>query len=353
MPLRLITTHPSSDPADLPPIRHGRCIESGPRIGSLCSGIGGLDIGVRDVLGGTVAWQAEPDSAAARVLAQRWPSTPNVGDITTVDWAAVPRVDVLTAGYPCQPVSAIGRRKGAADARYLWPYIAEAVRVLEPECVVLENVRGHVSLGCDRVVGDLAGLGYDTRWMCLRASDIGAPHRRDRLFILAVPTTGRSSAGAAAADTDREPGQRAGDVDDLAGAPAQPDLEGENTAAVDPGAADVDRWGPFAVAIHRWEQRLGRPAPEPSELTARGRRRLSAAFVEWLMGLPPGYVTDMPGLLRDRQLRLLGNCVVPQQAAAAIRHLLQATPPTALEARAERADADDRQDDGSGLGVAA
>lgn len=89
------------------------------RIGSLCSGYGGLDIAVRSALEGPaeVAWHADPDPGAAAVLAHHWPDAPNLGDITTVDWATVPPVDVLTAGFPCQDVSVAGRERGWTTRR--------------------------------------------------------------------------------------------------------------------------------------------------------------------------------------------------------------------------------------------
>jgi len=157
------------------------------RIGSLFSGAGGLDLAVEQVFKGTVIWQCENNPDAAKVLAARFPA-PNLGDITQVDWSQVPAVDVLCGGYPCQPFSAAGRRKGTNDQRNLWPYFAEAIRVLRPRYAVLENVPGHRSLGLDSVLGDLASLRYYTKWCSFRASDIEAAHKRERVFILAADT---------------------------------------------------------------------------------------------------------------------------------------------------------------------
>ena len=159
------------------------------RIGSLCSGYGGLDLGVMEVLGGELAWHVEYDAAPSKVLEHHWPTVPNYGDLTVLDWSTLPPVDVITAGYPCQPFSIAGKRKGADDERHLWPYIKDAIRQLRPRLVVLENVRGHLTLGFGRVVGDLAELGYDTRWICIPASAAGAPHRRERVFIVAYPAS--------------------------------------------------------------------------------------------------------------------------------------------------------------------
>jgi DNA (cytosine-5)-methyltransferase 1 len=161
----------------------------GPRIGSLCTGYGGLDMAVELVLGGHLAWYAETDRHACTILADHWPTVPNHGDIRTVDWARVEPVDVLTAGFPCQDISNAGKRAGIAGKHSgVWSAVADAVRALRPPLVFVENVAALLRRGLDVVEADLAALGYDTSWLCLRASDIGAAHRRDRLFLLASPT---------------------------------------------------------------------------------------------------------------------------------------------------------------------
>lgn len=154
---------------------------------SLCTGYGGLDQAAQAVLGGELAYVSDLDPGACKILAHRYPDVPNLGDLTVIDWASLGRIDVLTAGYPCQPFSHAGRRKGTDDDRHLWPYVREAIRVLRPRVTLLENVAGHRSLGFDRVLGDLAEDGMHVRWTSIRASDVGAPHRRERLFIVVTP----------------------------------------------------------------------------------------------------------------------------------------------------------------------
>jgi DNA (cytosine-5)-methyltransferase 1 len=258
-------------------------VMTGQTIGSLCSGYGGLDIAVAVHHGATVAWHAEVDRHANAVLAHHWPDVPNLGDLTSTDWAAVEPVDILTAGYPCQPFSTAGHRRGTDDPRHLWPHIAAAVRHLRPRRIVLENVAGHLRLGFDSVLADLAALGFDARWGTVRAADAGAPHRRERLFVVA-------DAHSQLLDRTR-PERQAG-----WGEPANGDLR---------------------TVLDRWAAVVGRPAPTGTD----GRSRLNPAFVEWMMGLPQGWVTDMPGIPHGAQLKLLGNGVVPQQAALAL-HLL-------------------------------
>lgn len=155
-------------------------------VGSLFSGIGGWDLGLERA-GMRVVWQCEVDDYCSKVLAKHWPSIPNLGDITKVDWSRVERPDVLAAGWPCQPFSYAGNRAGADDERHLWPYVLDAVRVLRPRYLLGENVAGHLSLGFDRVLADLASIGFDAEWSFVSACSMGAPHMRQRLFLLAYP----------------------------------------------------------------------------------------------------------------------------------------------------------------------
>lgn len=551
------------------------------KIGSLFSGAGGLDMAVERALGARTVWHCELDPSASKVLAHRWPGVPNLGDITAVDWSTVEPVDILAGGFPCQDVSAAGRRAGIAEGTRsgLWAIYAEAINQLRPRLVVIENVRGLLSATAHRamesaaptlgntgtqpvlralgaVLGDLADIGYDAQWTTIAASAVGAPHRRERVFIVAHPAgkpwridngtqlragwgaqrpgpaTGTGSdadpardgrhegrpesariggrpdvavgghgsaadAHNAAADGERareEPRERGSDAADTAsqrgaditrrgdtagqhvlavagasdrdrprrttsgvselggttpelatltigcvcwehltthsghccwrdepsdgwpddeppcghrhlgdGGPRRDGLcptcseaqrlglsswscpdpnmcggghvdllptpsaadgggghltrsgdrshelllpgvaraysrgellstpqardykgipaEGFNVANLCRDVADEQNWGKYSKAIHRWES-MTRPAPAATETNSRGNQRLSAAFPEWMMGWPAGWVTEVPGISRNDQLRIIGNGVVPQQAAAALRWLL-------------------------------
>lgn len=422
------------------------------RIGSLFSGYGGLDMAVASVFDAEVAWHVEYDKAPSRILAHHYPDISNYGDVTTLDFTTVEPVDILTGGYPCQPFSHAGKRKGTDDDRHLWPHVLRAIRQMGPSIAVLENVRGHLSLGFDIVLADLADLGWSARWGVVRASDAGAPHQRARLFIVAhAPDTGgepvwkhtgepptketgshegdgtkhrrrvrtaadasrerhgawqdarglgrldsenasgprewertrevagdRGSAAAADAPEHGRPerwsrsGERAGSGGQSAsdfGTPADADVAGgqawrdsrqdgerlrveplgfapstadaqlhgldgdalrrgtsasqEERRVRESQGCDSQNWGDYAPAIARWERVIGRPAPAPTEPGRTGAPRLSPAFVEWMMGLPAGHVTDpVIGISRNDQLKALGNGVVPQQAALALSLLL-------------------------------
>lgn len=451
---------------------------------SLFSGYGGLDLAVEHVLGSETAYVADIDKGACKILEHRFPRAENLGDVSAVDYRSLGQIDVITGGFPCQDVSTAGKRAGMKDGTRsgLWSEMHRAIDELRPRLVVIENVRGLLSAEADSdvepcpwcvgdesgpsmralgaVLADLADIGYDARWCGLRAADVGAPHGRFRVFILATPADaerreqrepaerglraepGRSATPAA--DTDRERHERAGsarygrpgpadgdsgpvallptpdanmgnggrvrsrealargdrqvnlnDLPRLLPTPAVNDMgEGKTPEAWDVwtakmqakhgngnghgaslaieaqrltesvdvhaggrvlGVVDVEQvedvlgfsggdcdfhtsgiaakneaglekvWGEYAPAIARWES-LTRPAPAPTEPTGKGgAHRLSPRFTEWMMGLPNGWITDVPSITRNEALKACGNGVVPQQAAAAIEWLLNAS----------------------------
>ena len=400
------------------------------RVGSLFTGYGGLDLAID----GELAWYSEIDKAACQVLAAHHPGVPNLGDITAINWADVEPVDVITGGYPCQPFSTAGNRKGKNDVRHLWPNVLDAIRAIRPRYAILENVAGHLSLGFADVLADLAEIGWDAEWGTYRASDVGAPHRRERIFIIAhtksegsqgcnfsptpvdservrqrvaqgdsasvsahttrgirgegqgrgVPESERPTGlathtGDIAADTNcgrcqqccfvsvqiqgKQDGHGATCGGASAGNSTGEGLEGRRlskrdgksgtrvlnnvadsecvrcgetcgaTPAQAGGASSATcgcsriltrvEWGQYEPAIRRWETVLGRSAPTPT--IYRGKReRLNPQFVEWMMGLPDGWVTSH-GLNSSQELKMLGNGVVPQQAYEAITQLIERT----------------------------
>lgn len=155
-----------------------------PSFGSLFAGIGGLDLGLERA-GWTCRWQVEIDEFCRRVLAQHWPDVPKYGDIRELTGDELERVDLICGGFPCVTVSPAGRRTGEDDARWLWPEFVRLLRVLRPRLVLVENSAGLRARGIGRVVGDLAALGYGVEWESLPAATFGAPHLRDRVFIVA------------------------------------------------------------------------------------------------------------------------------------------------------------------------
>ena len=166
-----------------------------PSILSLFTGYGGLDLAVTALTGGELVGVSDIDPGPCKLLAARHPDVPNIGDVKAVDWHddSVPHFDVLCGGYPCQPFSAAGRRAGTDDPRHLWPDVLRAIEARRPRQVFLENVRGHLTLGFDVVLRDFIAAGYSVRWSICAASSVGAPHRRERLYIYATPDEGSTA----------------------------------------------------------------------------------------------------------------------------------------------------------------
>ena len=241
------------------------------RIGSLFSGIGGLDLAVEAVTGGEVAWFCEADPYARRVLAKHWPGVPIFEDVREL--SQPPAVDVLCGGFPCQDISNAGKREGIDGRKSgLWREFARLIRDVGPRWVFLENVAAVTVRGIGRVLADLASCGFDAEWGCLRASDVGAPHQRSRWFAVAWAT----QITIPHADSERIRGFW------QLGAPASVSLDASEAGG---GAGDLFRW-----------DHLSSPG------VCRG--------------------ADGSANVVDR-LRCLGNAVVPQQAAWAFEQLIR------------------------------
>jgi DNA (cytosine-5)-methyltransferase 1 len=418
----------------------------------LCAGFGGLTMAA--LLAGwdvELAWYAETDRDARRVMEAHHPGVPNAGDITTAQFSAQEPVDVLTAGWPCTPASMAGQRRGSADDRWLWPDVARAVRVLRPAVFVGENVPGLLTIEGGRLFGgvlaDLDGFGYTVRWTTVGACRVGLCHHRHRVFIVATwgaggvepagwplarrstgsgwetaadtlfgagsaphwPAAGTVHGGRAWAEpcspcgedgvvllptpnaTDSQggpravppvrthdgpdhgprlrdvaaallptPGARLGDgrgapdadlaaarldsgrrnLDDaIALLPTPTAMHTARNATANRRApkpttstdgwtlADVayaDRWRHYGAAVRRHELVTGRRAPEPTEPNTKGGVRLAAAFTEWMLALPAGWVTDHVG--RNPALARLGNGIAVPAAAYALSLLLPSGP---------------------------
>lgn len=162
--------------------------------GSLFAGIGGFDLGLERA-GMKCLWQCERDKFCNKVLAKHWPEVTRYDDITTLDATALTPVDLICGGFPCQPFSVAGKRKGAEDDRFLWPAMLKVIETVRPTWVLGENVPGLISMGLDGVLSDLEGLGYSTRTFVVPACAVDAKHRRDRLWIIAHSNSFRLSRG--------------------------------------------------------------------------------------------------------------------------------------------------------------
>lgn len=283
-------------------------------IGSLCTGLGGLDLAVAQHFDARLIWASDDNAQVAEFLEARLPHVPNLGDLRLVDSSSLDVPDIVTTGWPCQSVSRAGRIRGTADDRWLFDSIIEFIERLpqRPPLLVVENVpnllshdQGRTALG---VVREVARLGYDLRWGVVRASDAGLPHRRARFFALA---THAERLG---------PGRRG--PRQVPGPTSQGEGQGEGRKRVRSharhgGPTPGGSWDEFQPAIDRWEQLIGRPHPP-----ALVDDRLSPAWVEWAMGFDKGYLTEVI-THRRHALRILGNAVAPHQGLLALRLLTQ------------------------------
>lgn len=302
------------------------------RSGHLCSGYDGL--GMALTLAGldhAPAWHFENEPDASHVLKMHDPTCPNYGDLTAAPPAGwLPAVDVLTAGFPCQPVSEQGLKRGRADRRWLWPHVRAAYRGgAMPFRILLENVGNLVTIegGAlhDGILGDLRADGYAVKWGVYGACEVGAAHHRHRWFALA------DHVGDLAPVARRVRGMRCGFPRSMGRLLPTP-RAGDERRGVEPdraartgtgptlndavGTLPERSWGIYEAAIRRHEATMGNPAPRPVDSAG----RLTGAFAEWLMMLPYGHISAR-GLSRASVVRLAGNGVVPDQARFAYQGL--------------------------------
>jgi DNA (cytosine-5)-methyltransferase 1 len=279
-------------------------VDNHPRILSLCAGIGGLDLGIQLALprARTICF-VEREAAACQILASRMEEgrlapAPVWTDIKTFDgtaWRGC--VDLIAAGYPCTPFSVAGKRRGEKDPRHLWPEVRRILGEVRPRYIFLENVPGHLRLGFDRVLGDLTELGFDAEWGVYSASQVGAPHRRNRVFVLAY----RRGERLEGLQRSQSAGTRGGSSH-----------SGEEVG--NPDSKGLQRWcGSEREGLH--ECPTWPPGPEgdwedvPEHLRPAVRRELCDRV-------------DGVSVWMD-QIRALGNAVCPQQASYALRDLIK------------------------------
>lgn len=163
--------------------------------GSLFSGIGGVDLGLERA-GMRCKWQVEIDPWCQKILQKHWPNVPKYGDIREVNGSFLSQVDLIVGGFPCQDLSLAGKGVGIGGKRSgLWREFYRIICELRPRYVLVENVPALLSRGLNIVLGNLAAIGYDAEWEVLSACAFGAPHTRERLFILAYPQSLKSGTG--------------------------------------------------------------------------------------------------------------------------------------------------------------
>lgn len=295
------------------------------RVGSLFSGIGGFDLGLERA-GMRIEWQVENNDYCRDILKKHWPSTPCHYDIKQIDWRDIPRVDLICGGFPCQPFSLAGKRRGKSDDRYLWPEVVRCLDALRPAWFLGENVPGLINLALDQVCTDLEALGYAVWPVCVPACAVDAPHQRQRVWIVAHHNAEWESQSQRIEQDQRRWTINSGqDV-------AHTECAGSQGQRTEYGLREIGeeieagRGGDVADAFREQSER-GRNGTErrewsAGEATANGRSRSAVANVGWLP--EPGVGRVAHGVPRrvDR-LRGLGNAVVPQVAEEIGRMILE------------------------------
>lgn len=257
--------------------------------GSLFAGIGGFDLGFERA-GFRCKWQVEIDDYATKVLEKHWPKVHRERDIRQCGSSNLERVDCIIGGFPCQDISYAGRGAGLEGERSgLFFEAVRLVRELQPRAVVLENVAALLTRGLDRVLGTLAEVGYDAQWHCIPAAAVGAPHIRDRVFVLAYSVCQRSPPERNAAREQGGSWKRRKDMADAAGIR----LQGERASGEQVGYARSPKRQPEGVC------------------RARGA-------IHWATEPCVGRVANGIPSRVDR-LRCLGNAIVPQVAEVVAR----------------------------------
>lgn len=294
----------------------------------LFSGIGGFSLGLERAGMRTVAF-CEIEEYPRQVLAKHWPNVPIYDDVRTLDADTLRRdgiaVDVICGGFPCQDVSFAGKRAGLEGARSgLWREYRRLIGELRPRFVIVENVPGLLSLGMGTVLGDLAALGYDATWDCIPACAVGAPHRRDRVWIVA------HAFGDQLRQQSRRRGRQGGSGTTLAATngEAQPMAYSDELARNERRAGDAaeitrgrnaDRSGIGSAVCNANVSGLALPERQSRDVGEECAAIVGADW--WLIEPDVGRVADGVPARVDR-LKGLGNAVVPQVAEAIGRAIM-------------------------------
>jgi len=299
--------------------------------GSLFAGIGGFDLGLERA-GMVCKWQVEIDPFCRKVLTKHWPHVPKYEDVREVGAHNLERVNLLCGGFPCQDISVAGKGAGIDGARSgLWAEYARLIGELRPRYALVENVPALLGRGLGRVLGDLAEIGYDAEWECLPASAFGAPHRRDRIWLIAYSNANRAGSLFSQSHGKSAQGMDFSSRDDAAGLRQDvadtniQGLEGRVSASVPERAAEWPAGqGSASVADTEGESQRSRLRSDESTRQRRGRSGDCGSEVEqWRLEPNVGRVAHGVPARVDR-LRGLGNAVVPQIAEWLGRRILEA-----------------------------
>lgn len=282
----------------------------------LFSGIGGFSLGLERAGMETVAF-CEIEEYPRKVLKKHWPDVPIYEDIRTLTGAQLEKdgisIDLICGGYPCQPFSNAGKRRGKEDDRHLWPEYLRLIRELRPRWVIGENVAGHISMGLDEVLSDLEGEDYTPRTFNIPACGVDAQHRRERVWIIAHSMrTGRRIQQKHTNKQDQADTNHDGEKESL----AHPESERRGEAGEYSKRSEerVAFSGEVLADTNIYYVQGKQPSGDDQEngsILGERQARLRSRAGNWLPEPSVGRVADgIPN--RAHRLRALGNAVIPQ-----------------------------------------
>jgi len=266
----------------------------------LCSGIGGFALGFEWAGLSKPVMFCDIEPWSRKILAKHWPDVPIEEDVKVLanEPERIPECSILTAGYPCQPFSQAGKRRGEEDDRHIWPYIREIVAQKRPSWCVFENVYGHVTMGLDTVLSDLEADGYATRPFIVPACGVDAPHRRDRVWIVGYS----QHDGLPATEIARGTGEN-----------GQWSQEGQNQAQQSARAGQPEDDGNVADTEHHRDVWRDRELETTAQNYYSRRSQKDGGWQWWDAEPDVGRVANgIPN--RVDRIKGLGNAIVPQIA---------------------------------------
>ena len=301
------------------------------RHGSLFSGIGGFDL-ASEWMGWENVFHCEWNEFGKKVLHHYWPNAESFDDITKTDFTKYANtIDILTGGFPCQPYSQAGQRKGKEDERHLWPEMLRAIREIKPKYIVGENVFGLLNwnggMVFDEVHSDLEFEGYEVQAVVIPAAAVNAPHGRDRVWFVATNTQFKSTGSDGGTNDETEGNIRRGNEGDVLGTLRGDGNVTNSTGKGLQGGQEINRWGK-----HNQEGSSVR-----NEFRANGTSNDRYPRIEWekfptqppICGGDDGLPTELDGITfskwRNESIKAYGNAIVPQVAYEIFKAIQETT----------------------------
>jgi DNA (cytosine-5)-methyltransferase 1 len=299
------------------------------RHGSLFSGIGGFDL-ASEWMGWENVFHCEWNEFGKKVLHHYWPNAESFDDITKTDFTKYAnKIDILTGGFPCQPYSSAGQRKGKEDERHLWPEMLRAIREIKPKYIVGENVFGLLNwnggMVFDEVHSDLEFEGYEVQAVVIPAAAVNAPHGRDRVWFVATNSKFKSTGSVGGTNNETQGNIRRGNEGDVLGT-LRSDGNASDTMQLRLQQCEDGRKVEGGQEINGWRKHDQEGSGVGNEFRTNGKSNDRYPRNEWekfptqppICGGDDGLPTELDGITfskwRNESIKAYGNAIVPQVA---------------------------------------